>query len=272
MDRPKQRKNREVENLINMDFGPGKTPFAVCVRGKISCNSLKFKTTSADLYTENVLTSRERIQSHVSSGCKSFFELFRLFYSNLDDGRHSRASVSSTNSRQQTLNTRRSTHRQTSSSNLSPPATKRPRRDAQRNASYKNSALFDEEDDEMDIDEERPTIETPVNTCLYCKKPARDPKLPQYCNEVNKNSNKTPFVSFLGMQAQIQEKATIGTSNQQISKHLKCLNSILQVRTWHLEYNTRKHCWTTTFIRQLCVSVSNHQTPIADSRSGNHFL
>jgi hypothetical protein len=29
-DKPKQKKNREVENLINMDFGPGKTPFAVC--------------------------------------------------------------------------------------------------------------------------------------------------------------------------------------------------------------------------------------------------
>jgi hypothetical protein len=27
--RPRQKKNREVENLINMDFGPGKTPFQV---------------------------------------------------------------------------------------------------------------------------------------------------------------------------------------------------------------------------------------------------
>jgi hypothetical protein len=51
--------------------------------------------------------------------------------------------------------------------------------------SYKNAALFDEEDEEMEADDEKPTIEGPVNTCLYCKKPARDPKLPQYCNEVS---------------------------------------------------------------------------------------
>jgi hypothetical protein len=69
-DKPKQRKNREVENLINMDFGPGKTPFVVSFDGDFINAVNKFQTTSAELYTENVLTSRERIQSHVSSGCK----------------------------------------------------------------------------------------------------------------------------------------------------------------------------------------------------------
>lgn len=28
-DKPRQKKNREVANLINMDFGPGKNPFEV---------------------------------------------------------------------------------------------------------------------------------------------------------------------------------------------------------------------------------------------------
>ena len=35
MTAPRSRKNREIDNLLNMDFGPGRTPFIVC----ISCNN-----------------------------------------------------------------------------------------------------------------------------------------------------------------------------------------------------------------------------------------
>lgn len=41
-DRPRQKKNREVENLINMDFGPGKTPFDVGFLKKVNADKRIF--------------------------------------------------------------------------------------------------------------------------------------------------------------------------------------------------------------------------------------
>lgn len=127
-----------------------------------------------------------------------FYYLFHSLIDSfiLDDGRHSRSSVVSNSSRQ--APGRRTSQRQPSASNLSPPSTKRPRRDAQRNVIYKHSPDFEEEDDDgetedndsqgdaMEVDRSLIKEETrPVNTCLYCKQPARDPNSPQYCSDVS---------------------------------------------------------------------------------------
>ncbi|KAI6226094.1 Sterile alpha motif domain-containing protein 9-like protein [Aphelenchoides fujianensis] len=165
----KTRKNREIEGLLTMDFGPGKTPF---------------KTTNPDLFTENILTSQQRIQSHVRDS---------------DDGRTSRASVASSasHSRNAASGSRRSARQESVS-------VSRPRRVVQQNGAY--TKLLDDglesEDDEEDraddrfdeefVKEERPPSSQPaapqsrtppVNRCMNCGKSPTSESLPQYCSK-----------------------------------------------------------------------------------------
>ncbi|KAI6238952.1 Sterile alpha motif domain-containing protein 9-like protein [Aphelenchoides fujianensis] len=165
----KTRKNREIEGLLTMDFGPGKTPF---------------KTTNPDLFTENILTSQQRIQSHVRDS---------------DDGRTSRASVASSasHSRNAASGSRRSMRQESVS-------VSRPRRVVQQNGAYTkllDDGLESEEDeddrpddrfDEEFVKEERPPSSQPaapqsrtppVNRCMNCGKSPTSESLPQYCSK-----------------------------------------------------------------------------------------
>ncbi|KAI6180791.1 Polyhomeotic distal [Aphelenchoides besseyi] len=135
----KTRKNREVEGLLNMDFGPGKTPF---------------QTTNPQLFTENVLTSRERIQSHVGN----------------DDGRTSRASETS-----QRADRRRQNSVLSSSG--------RPRRFAQSNVAYSkmlDGGLESEDDYKQEEDDNSRMLN---NHCIICGKSPTNPSFPQYCDK-----------------------------------------------------------------------------------------
>ncbi|KAI6206599.1 hypothetical protein M3Y94_00930900 [Aphelenchoides besseyi] len=134
------RKNREVEGLLNMDFGPGKTPF---------------QTTNPQLFTENVLTSRERIQSHVGN----------------DDGRTSRASETSQRADRRRQNSVVST------------SSGRPRRFAQSNVAYSKmlDGGLESEDDYKQEEEDNPRMLN--NQCIICGKSPTNPSFPQYCDK-----------------------------------------------------------------------------------------
>ncbi|CAD5216710.1 unnamed protein product [Bursaphelenchus xylophilus] len=150
-DKRLRKKNRELEGLLNMDFGPGKNPF---------------KTTSADTFRDEVLISQQQIQKHVQAEEKPHPSEIRA--------------VSRTPAAPPRRVGRPSNDKKAD----------RPRRSMQNSSGYKKlfDDDFEEEDNSdsvIDDESERQSVKSQISEggCLFCHKASKSKKNPQYCNK-----------------------------------------------------------------------------------------
>ncbi|CAD5212402.1 unnamed protein product [Bursaphelenchus okinawaensis] len=151
-DKPPKRKNREVEGLLNMDFGPGKNPF---------------KTNSADAFRENILQTQQQYQKHTQAEEPTKINEVRAASRTPSQSRRGRPS-----------NDKKSEK------------VERPKRSIP-NSGYKQLFEDDFEEEENtseSVDEDNRSIlsHNSERGCIFCHKVITNKKNPQYCDSTCK--------------------------------------------------------------------------------------